>query len=74
MTPIRKEQKEINTNTPKDDDRPGDVEQADNFYSKDLLCFAWQIANGMVSRVSVEVRLNKIFVAVEYLLDFLIRC
>ena len=54
MTPIRREQKKININTPKDDDRPGDVEQADNFYSNDLLCFAWQIANGMVSRVSVE--------------------
>ena len=69
MTPIRGEQKKININTPKDDNHPGDVEQADNFYSKDLLCFAWQIANGMVSRVSVETRLNEIFVAVEYLLD-----
>ena len=49
MTPIRKEQKEINTNTPQDD-HPEDVEHADNFYSNDLLCFAWQIANGMVSR------------------------
>ena len=69
MTPIRRKQKKININTPKDDNHPGDVEQADDFYSKDLLCFAWQIANGMVSRVSVETRLNEIFVAVEYLLD-----
>ena len=50
MTPIRKKQKKINTNTPQDD-HPEDVEHADNFYSNDLLCFAWQIANGMVSRV-----------------------
>ena len=50
MTPIRKKQKKININTPQDD-HPEDVEQADNFYSNDLLCFAWQIANGMVSRV-----------------------
>ena len=56
MTPIRKEQKEINTNTPQDD-HPEDVEHADNFYSNDLLCFAWQIANGMVSRDSDETRL-----------------
>jgi len=69
--PIRKEKEKTNINTPKDDDRP--VEQADNFYSNDLLCFAWQIAKGMVSRVSVETGLNKIFVAVEYLLNFLIR-
>ena len=48
MNQIRKEQKEMNTDTP-GDDHPEAVEQADNFYSKDLLCFAWQIANGMVS-------------------------
>lgn len=57
MTPVRKEHREININTPKDDDHPKDVEQADNFSSRDLLCFAWQIANGMVNRVSVETRL-----------------
>ena len=56
MTPIRKKQKKINVNTPQDD-HPEDVEHADNFYSNDLLCFAWQIANGMVSRVSDETRL-----------------
>ena len=56
MTPIRKKQKKININTPQDD-HPEDVEHADNFYSNDLLCFAWQIANGMVSRVSDETRL-----------------
>ena len=54
MTSIGKEQKEISIKTPQEDDHPSDVEQADNFYSNDLLCFAWQIANGMVSRVSVE--------------------
>ena len=54
MTPIKKEQKEINLNTPQDDVLPEDVEQSDNFYSHDLLCFAWQIANGMVSRVRDE--------------------
>lgn len=54
MTPIRKEQGEISMTTSQDDDHPGDVEQADNFYSNDLLCFAWQIANGMVSTVSDE--------------------
>ena len=53
-TPIRKEQAKLDRNTPKHDDHPGDVEQADNFYSNDLLCFAWQIANGMVSRVTVD--------------------
>jgi len=56
MTSIRKEQEEIGIDTPKADDHPGDVEQADNFYSNDLLCFAWQIASGMVSR---DTRLNK---------------
>ena len=56
MTPIRKKQKKINVNTPQDD-HPEDVEHADNFYSNDLLCFAWQIANGMVSRDSDETRL-----------------
>lgn len=48
MTPI---------NTPHND-HLGDVEQADNFHSNDLLCFAWQIANGMVSSVSEETQLN----------------
>jgi len=48
MNPIKKEQKEMNTSTTQDD-HPEDVEQADNFYSNELLCFAWQIANGMVS-------------------------
>ena len=52
MMPDRKEQKEININTPQDDVHPVDVEQSDSFCSSDLLCFAWQIANGMVSRVS----------------------
>ena len=56
MTPIGKERKEIKIKTPQDDDHPRDEEQADNVYSNDLLCFAWQIANGMVSRVSVEAR------------------
>ena len=55
---IRKEQKEMNTSTPQDD-HPEDIEQAYNFYSNDLLCFAWQIANGMVSRVSEGSRLIK---------------
>ena len=54
MTPIRKEQEEISMTTAQDDDHPGDVEQTGNFCSNDLLCFAWQIANGMVSRVSDE--------------------
>ena len=72
MTPDGKEQKEININTTQDDVHPVDVEQSDGFRSNDLLSFAWQIANGMVSRVSDETRLNKIFVTVEYLLDFLI--
>ena len=44
VTPIRKEQKEVNINPPQDDHLG-----ADNFHSNDLLCFAWQIANGMVS-------------------------
>jgi len=56
MNQIRKEQKEMNTSKTQDD-HPEDVEQADNFYSNDLLCFAWQIANGMVSRVSEGSRL-----------------
>ena len=60
MNPIRKEQKEMNTCTSTtQDDHPEDIEQADNFYSNDLLCFAWQIANGMVSRVSKGSRLIK---------------
>ena len=70
-TPTRKEVEKIDITTPKEDDHP--VEQASNFSSNDLLCFAWQIANGMVSRVTVETRLNIIFVVVEYLLDLLIR-
>ena len=66
MTPMmRKDQKEININTPEDDVHTEDVEQSDNFSSNDLLCYAWQIANGMVSRVSHDTRLNKIFVSVE---------
>ena len=48
MNSIKKEQQEMNTSTTQDD-HPEDVEQADKFYSNDLLCFAWQIANGMVS-------------------------
>ena len=53
MTPDRKEQKEININTPQDDVHdPVDVEQSNSFRSNDLLCFAWQIANGMVGIVS----------------------
>ena len=65
MTSIRKDQKEININTPQDNVHTEDVEQSDDFSSDDLLCYAWQIANGMVSRVSHETQLNKIFVAVE---------
>jgi len=57
MKPIRKEQEEMNTSTPQDDRDPKAAEQADNFYSNDLLCFSWQIANGMVSRVSEVSRL-----------------
>ena len=63
MTPIRKDQKEINSR--QDDVHTEDLEQSDNFTSNDLLCCAWQIANGMVSKVSHETRLNKIFEAVE---------
>ena len=51
MTPIRQEQKEIIINSLQDDVHPEDVEQSDNFHFNDLLCFAWQIANGMVSTV-----------------------
>ena len=55
MTPIRKAQKEININTSQDDVHTEDVEQSDNFSSNDLLSCAWQIANGMVRRVSHEI-------------------
>ena len=65
MTSIRKDQKEININTPQDNVHTEDVEQSDDFSSYDLLCCAWQISNGMVSRVSHETQLKKIFVAVE---------
>ena len=64
MTPIRKEQQEIIINSPQDDVHPKDVEESDNFHLKDFLCFAWQIANGMVSRVSHKTRFIKFFVAV----------
>ena len=56
MTPIRKEQQEIIISSPQDDVHTEDVEECNNFHSNDLLCFAWQIANGMVSRVSHETR------------------
>ena len=65
MTSIRKDQKEININTPQGNVHTEDVEQSDDFSSYDLLCYAWQISNGMVSRVSHETQMNKIFVAVE---------
>ena len=64
MTPIRKEQQEFIINSPQDDVHPKDVEESDNFHLNDLLCFAWQIANGMVSRVSHKTRFIKFFVAV----------
>ena len=51
MTSTRKEQEKLDRTTPKEDDHP--VEQGNNFSSNDLLCFAWQIANGMVCRVTV---------------------
>ena len=51
MTSIRKEQQDIIINSPQDDVHPEDVEQCNNFHSNDLLCFAWQIANGMASRI-----------------------
>ena len=63
MTPIRKEQKEIIINSPQDDVHTEDVEQSDNFYFNDLLSFAWQIANGMVSRASHMTRLKQFFLA-----------
>ena len=63
-TPLRKEQKEIIINSLRDDVHPEDVEQSDNFHFNDLLCFAWQIANGMVSRVRHMTRVNKFFVVV----------
>ena len=56
MTPIRKEQQEIIISSPQDDVHTEDFEECNNFHSNDLLCFAWQIANGMVSRVSHETR------------------
>ena len=79
MTPIRKEQKEMIINSPQDDVPPEDVEQSDNFHSNDLLCFAWQIANGMVNRLSHMTRLNKFFVAVSEIISkikiyFCLRC
>ena len=49
-SPIKKEQKEVRITMPQED-HLGDVEQTDNFHSKDLLCFAWQIAKGMVSNI-----------------------
>ena len=61
MNPIKKEQKEMNTSTTQDD-HPEDVEEAGNFYSNDLICFAWQIANGMVSSEG-----SRLFVTVQYL-------
>ena len=69
MTPIRHEQKEIIINSPQDDVHPEDVEQFDNFHFNDLLCFAWQIANGMVSRVNHMTRLNKFFLAVSEIIS-----
>ena len=45
-SPIKNEQKDVKIVM---DDDLGDVNQADSFHSKDLLCFAWQIAKGMVS-------------------------
>ena len=77
MTPNRKEQKEIIINSPQDDVHPEDVEECNNFHSNDLLCFAWQIANGMVSRVSHKTRLNKLFLAVSEIISkvtFCLRC
>ena len=69
LTPIRKEQQEIIINSPQDDVHPEDVEKSDNFHLNDLLCFAWQIANGMVSRVSHKTRLIKFFVAVSEIIS-----
>ena len=42
--PPKEEQQETNT-----DMHPGDVENVVDFSVKDVLCFAWQIAKGMVS-------------------------
>ena len=64
MTPVRKEQQEIIINSPQDNVYTEDVERSENFHSNDLLCFAWQTANGMVSRVNHKTRLTKFFVAV----------
>ena len=69
LTPIRKEQQEIIINSPQDDVHPEDAEESDNFHLNDLLCFAWQIANGMVSRVSHKTRLIKFFVAVSEIIS-----
>ncbi len=43
MRPIKIEREDVKINMPQVD------LQDDNFHSKDLLCFAWQIAKGMVS-------------------------
>ena len=69
MTPIRKEQQEIIISPPQDDVHPGDVEESDNFHLNDLLCFAWQTANGMVSRISHKTRFIKFFVAVSEIIS-----
>lgn len=53
MAPIKEKCKEVKINMPQDDHH-GDVEQADNFHANDLLCFAWQVAKGMVSSVNEE--------------------
>ena len=69
LTPIRKEQQEIIINSPQDDVHPEDVEESDNFHLNDLLCFAWQTANGMVSRISHKTRFIKFFVAVSEIIS-----
>ena len=48
MATLIKERKEVKINISQND-RLSDVRQNDDFNPKDLLCFAWQIAKGMVS-------------------------
>ena len=60
ITPVITEGKEVKINIAQED-IIGDVKQDDNFHANDLLCFAWQIAEGMVSIVNNVIEDNSIF-------------
>ena len=60
---IKKE--EVKINMSQDDNRDDDV-QVDNFHSKDLLSFAWQIAKGMVSNVLEKIPVESLVQLIIY--------